>query len=52
MTRFARISGTGSCLPPQRLTNTDMVDRLAIRGVETSDEWIVEHRHPGPAFRG
>lgn len=42
MTRFARISGTGSCLPPQRLTNADMVTRLAARGVETSDDWIVE----------
>jgi 3-oxoacyl-[acyl-carrier-protein] synthase III len=42
MTRFARISGTGSCLPPQRLSNADMVDRLAARGVETSDDWIVE----------
>lgn len=42
MTRYARISGTGSCLPPQRLTNADMVDMLAQRGVETSDNWIVE----------
>jgi len=42
MTRFARITGTGSCLPPQRLTNADMVARLAARGVDTSDEWIVE----------
>ncbi|MBT9552284.1 MAG: ketoacyl-ACP synthase III [Hydrogenophaga sp.] len=42
MTRFARISGTGSCLPPLRLTNADMVVRLAAAGVETSDEWIVE----------
>jgi 3-oxoacyl-[acyl-carrier-protein] synthase-3 len=42
MTRFARIAGTGSCLPPQRLTNADMVTRLAARGVETSDDWIVE----------
>ena len=42
MTRFARITGTGSCLPPNRLTNADMVDMLAKRGVETSDEWIVE----------
>jgi len=42
MTRFARISGTGSCLPPLRLTNADMVARLAKSGVETSDEWIVE----------
>ncbi|WP_332739715.1 beta-ketoacyl-ACP synthase III [Hydrogenophaga sp.] len=42
MTRFARITGTGSCLPPNRLTNADMVDMLATRGVETSDDWIVE----------
>ncbi|MDO9148854.1 MAG: beta-ketoacyl-ACP synthase III [Hydrogenophaga sp.] len=42
MTRYARISGTGSSLPPQRLTNADMVDMLAQRGVETSDNWIVE----------
>ncbi len=42
MKRFARITGTGSHLPPQRLTNDDMVALLAARGVETSDEWIVE----------
>lgn len=42
MTRFARISGTGSSLPPQRLSNADMVEMLGRRGVETSDEWIVE----------
>ena len=42
MTRYARIAGTGSCLPPRRLTNADMVSMLAPRGVETSDEWIVE----------
>lgn len=42
MNRFARISGTGSCLPPLRLTNSDMAARLAERGIETSDEWIVE----------
>ena len=42
MTRYARISGTGSSLPPLRLTNADMVDRLAQRGVQTSDDWIVE----------
>ena len=38
----SRISGTGSHLPPQRLTNADLVSRLADRGVETTDEWIVE----------
>ncbi|MBW0172245.1 MAG: beta-ketoacyl-ACP synthase III [Hydrogenophaga sp.] len=42
MTRYARITGTGSTLPPQRLTNADMVAMLAPRGVDTSDEWIVE----------
>ncbi len=42
MKRYARITGTGSHLPPQRLTNDDMVTMLAARGVETSDDWIVE----------
>lgn len=42
MTRYARITGTGSCLPPRRLTNADMATLLAERGVETSDDWIVE----------
>jgi len=42
MTRYSRITGTGSYLPPRRLTNTDLVTQLAARGVETSDEWIVE----------
>jgi 3-oxoacyl-[acyl-carrier-protein] synthase-3 len=40
--RYARITGTGSYLPPQRLSNADMVDMLAARGVQTSDDWIVE----------
>ena len=40
--RFARILGTGSYLPPQRLTNADLAERLAQDGIETSDEWIVE----------
>jgi 3-oxoacyl-[acyl-carrier-protein] synthase-3 len=39
---FSRIAGTGSCLPPRRLTNADLTAELAQRGVETSDEWIVE----------
>ncbi len=42
MKRYSRITGTGSHLPPKRLTNADMVALLAARGVETSDEWIVE----------
>ncbi len=42
MTCFSRITGTGSYLPPRRLTNADLVAELAAGGVETSDEWIVE----------
>ncbi|MCZ8254238.1 MAG: ketoacyl-ACP synthase III, partial [Polaromonas sp.] len=42
MTRYSRIAGTGSYLPPRRLTNADLAAELATRGVETSDEWIVE----------
>ena len=40
--RYARITGTGSHLPPRRLSNDDMVALLAARGLETSDAWIVE----------
>ncbi len=40
--RYSRITGTGSYLPPRRLTNADLVTELAAAGVETSDEWIVE----------
>lgn len=39
--RYARITGTGSMLPPRRVTNADLAAELASRGVETSDEWIV-----------
>ena len=39
---FSRITGTGSYLPPRRLTNDDMAAMLAERGIETSDAWIVE----------
>ena len=42
MRRYSRITGTGSYLPPRRLTNQDLAAELAQRGVETSDEWIVE----------
>lgn len=42
MTRYSRITGTGSYLPPRRLTNADLAAELAVKGVETSDEWIVE----------
>ena len=42
MTSFSRITGTGSSLPPRRLTNDDLARELAQRGLETSDQWIVE----------
>ncbi|MFZ2737664.1 MAG: beta-ketoacyl-ACP synthase III [Burkholderiaceae bacterium] len=42
MKTYSRITGTGSYLPPRRLTNQDLVAELALTGVETSDEWIVE----------
>ncbi|HXD41112.1 MAG TPA: beta-ketoacyl-ACP synthase III [Ramlibacter sp.] len=42
MPRYSRISGTGSYLPPRRLTNADLAAELADKGVETSDQWIVE----------
>ena len=38
--RYSRITGTGSYLPPRRLTNAQMAEMLARRGLETSDEWI------------
>lgn len=42
MKRYSRITGTGSYLPPRRLTNAELVSELAANGVETSDDWIVE----------
>lgn len=38
---YSRISGTGSALPAQALSNADLVEQLARQGIETSDEWIV-----------
>lgn len=40
--RFSRIAGTGGFLPPQRVSNDELVAQLAQRGVHTSDAWIVE----------
>ena len=40
--RHSRITGTGSHLPPRRVSNADLARDLAGRGIETSDEWIVE----------
>ena len=42
MRRYSRITGTGSYLPPRRLSNAELAAELAENGVETSDEWIVE----------
>ena len=36
--RYARITGTGSALPGKPVSNAD----LMARGIDTSDEWIVE----------
>ncbi len=50
---FARIAGTGSCLPGDPVSNDDLV----ARGIDTSDQWIVERtgirtRHLAPADVG
>jgi len=41
MTIHSKIIGTGSYLPPNRVTNQQLTEQLAAQGVETSDEWIV-----------
>ena len=38
---YSRITGTGSYLPPNRVSNADLAVQLAAKGVETSDDWIV-----------
>jgi 3-oxoacyl-[acyl-carrier-protein] synthase III len=40
--RYSRITGTGSHLPPRRVANAELARDLAARGIETSDDWIVE----------
>jgi 3-oxoacyl-[acyl-carrier-protein] synthase-3 len=40
--RHSRITGTGSYLPPKRVTNAQLATQLAADGIETSDQWIVE----------
>jgi 3-oxoacyl-[acyl-carrier-protein] synthase-3 len=40
--KYTRITGTGSYLPPNRVTNEALAARLASDGIETSDQWIVE----------
>jgi 3-oxoacyl-[acyl-carrier-protein] synthase-3 len=41
MSIYSKIIGTGSCLPPNRVTNDDLTRILGEKGLETSDEWIV-----------
>lgn len=40
MTFFSKIIGTGSYLPPNKVSNQQLTDQLAAKGIETSDEWI------------
>jgi 3-oxoacyl-[acyl-carrier-protein] synthase-3 len=40
MTLYSKIIGTGSYLPPRRVTNQELSVQLAEKGIETSDEWI------------
>ncbi len=38
----SRITGTGSDLPPNRVSNEALAERLAADGIETSSQWIIE----------
>ncbi len=38
----ARITGTGSAFPKNRVSNSSIVKKLAKLGIETSEEWILE----------
>ena len=40
--KYSRITGTGSYLPPNRVSNEALAAQLARDGIETSDQWIVE----------
>src|SRR5687768_18557277 len=40
--RHSRITGTGSYLPPRQVSNAELAANMATRGIETSDQWIVE----------
>jgi 3-oxoacyl-[acyl-carrier-protein] synthase-3 len=42
MSKYARIVGTGSALPERLVSNAELVAELAGRGIETSEDWIVE----------
>ncbi|MBI5591619.1 MAG: ketoacyl-ACP synthase III [Deltaproteobacteria bacterium] len=38
----AQLTGTGSAFPRNRISNTDISQKLALSGIETSDSWIRE----------
>ena len=40
LTVFSRITGTGSALPVKSVTNDELARELALKGIETNDEWI------------
>ena len=42
MKKYAQILASGSYLPPNIITNNDLVNKLAKDGIETSDQWISE----------
>ena len=42
MKKYAQILASGSYLPPNIVTNNDLVNKLAKDGIETSDQWISE----------
>ena len=39
---FSRIVGSGSCLPSRAVSNDQLAAEMRSRGIETSDDWIVE----------
>lgn len=39
---YSGIAGTGSALPSNRVSNQQLVEQLACKGIETSDAWILE----------
>ncbi|MBI3731056.1 MAG: ketoacyl-ACP synthase III [Burkholderiales bacterium] len=49
MTFYSKIIGTGSYLPPKKVSNQELTDQLAAKGIETSDEWIFSRS--GISFR-
>jgi 3-oxoacyl-[acyl-carrier-protein] synthase-3 len=40
--KYSKIIATGSALPPKATSNSELAQKIALYGSETSDEWIVE----------